>query len=95
MMHLPTVSRAPAGDVRETSCEAPPQAARSALDAEHDGNDGLRAKGPRTPVLPTHPAVPSPDGRSARRAQGSRVPAINAGTSAHRAFQSPTPQCLL
>ena len=90
--HL-AVSRAP--QWRTSGCEAPPQAARSALDAEHGGHDGLRAKGPDDLVFAIHPPVPSPDGRRACRAQGSRVPVINAGTIAHDLFSTPTAQSLL
>ena len=56
--------------------EAPPQAARSALDAEHDGQADRRVKGPPAPVLANHPTVPSPAGKTVRRAQGSRVPEL-------------------
>lgn len=77
MSRHPSVRRAPAGcDRRTAHREAPPQAARSALDAEHDGQADRRVKGPPTPVLASHPSVPSPAGRTARRAQGSRVPAL-------------------
>ncbi len=72
MNPTPAVSRAPTVGV--SVGEAPPQAARSALDAEHGGQTDQRVKGRPTAVLATHPSVPSPVGKGAHRAQGSRVP---------------------
>ncbi len=95
----PAVSRAPAGGIlRATGCQAPPQAARSALDAEHGRQADQRVKGPCGPALATHPSVPSPGGRTACRAQGSRVPVSNAITLEHglsNLSKTPIPQSLL
>lgn len=54
--------------------EAPPQAARSALDAEHDSQADRRAKGPARPNFTHTPMVPSPAEKTGWRAQGSRGP---------------------
>jgi hypothetical protein len=77
-----------------TPDQAPPQAARSALDAEHGRQADQREKGPCGSVLVTHPSVPSPVGRTACRAQESRVPVIGKVASNY-IFKTPTPQSLL
>jgi len=98
-MTTPTVSRAPAGGTtRTTPREPPPQAARSALDAEHGRQADQRVKGPHASELANHPSAPSPVGKTACRAQGSRVAETNATASNHDYFnhsKTPTPQCLL
>jgi hypothetical protein len=77
-----TKSEHPSQWVSDQENEAPPQAARSALDAEHDGQADRRAKGPEHSRITysKSPMVPSPVGRTGHRAQGSRGPCTGINT---------------